>query len=170
MTDLQPPDAESLRLELQEAITTFRHQIALLIQATGVIVTADSILLAYGFSQRQSGVLLVASLMPIAVLAVFFAIMTGLIPVSYVAIRLERKLSLHEAPFMLTWVSQRDDLPYSSLRELEDLDKPEIRDSILTTTPWYILKSRKALVLLGAFIIQLALVITSIAVFHYRFM
>ena len=75
-------DAESLRLELQDATTAFRHQLALLIQAFGVLVTADSALVAYGFTQRQSGILLVASGVPIFILMIYFGIMAGLTPIA----------------------------------------------------------------------------------------
>jgi hypothetical protein len=83
MSDPQLPDAESLRLELQEAIITFRHQNAQLFQALGVIVTADAALLGYGFAQKLSVVLLVASLMPLAALSVYSTIMAWLVPICY---------------------------------------------------------------------------------------
>jgi hypothetical protein len=168
MPDLKRPDSESLRLELQEAITTFRHQTGLLIQALGFILTADSVLLAYGFAQRQSGVLLVASLMPIALLIVLIQFMVGLVPICYVAIKLERKLSLREEPHLAlvaTFVQTRDDLPFSSLENIENADVPKVHDSVLV-----VLKSRKSLILLCAFAVQLCLVVISITVFHYRFM
>lgn len=93
MPDLQPADPESLRPELQEAITTFRHQLGLLIQVLGVVVTADSALIAYGFAQKKSGIFLAASLMPLATAIIYFAVITGLIPIAYVILRLEKRLS-----------------------------------------------------------------------------
>src|ERR1700733_8642105 len=103
MPQIGPPDSESLRLELQEAIATFRHQISLLIQAVGFIAAAGSILLAYGFSQKLSSALLVASLMPLGILLSYYTIMTGLAPICYVAMRLEAKLSLFDEPLMTIW-------------------------------------------------------------------
>src|SRR5580693_6113065 len=128
MTDPRPPGAESLRLELQEAIATFRHQIAILVQALGITVTADSILLGYGFAQRLSSVLLVASLMPLAALFIYIQIMIGLIPISFIAMRLEWKLSLREDPFIGTWARMRRDLPFSSLVNIGELEDPKIRE------------------------------------------
>jgi hypothetical protein len=170
MPDLQPADPESLRLELQEAITTFRHQLGLLIQALGVIITADSILVAYGFSQRRSGILLVASLMPIAVVIIYFAIISGLIPITYVIMRIERELSLREESFMATWVLTRDDLPFKSMGNISKLDDPQIRESVLQAPPLYLFKDRKTLALLGAFIVQFTIFLISLTLYHYEFM
>jgi len=102
MSNQHEADTESLRLELQESTTTFRHQIAILTQVFGIIATADSVLLAYGFTQRQSGILLVASVMPIIGLIMYSAIMTGLVPITYIGMRLERKLALHEESLITT--------------------------------------------------------------------
>jgi hypothetical protein len=164
------PAAESLRLELQEAITTFRHQIALLIQALSVLVTADSALLAYGFSQKQSGVFLVASLMPIAALSVFIAIMYGLIPIAYAGMRIEEQLSLHQAPLIIGWVKVRKDLPFAAFKNVDDWSSPEIERAISRTSPSYLLRSYKSHLLLIAFLVQLSLCIISKTIFHYRFM
>lgn len=134
MADKTPSD-ESLRLELQEAIATFRHQIVQLVQALGFSITANSVLLVYGFSQRLAAVLLAASLVPIATLFIYIQIMTGLLPICYVAIRLELKLSLRQDPFIGTWARMRKDLPFSSLANLTDLEDPNIRDSMLNVSP-----------------------------------
>jgi hypothetical protein len=163
-------DADSLRFELQEATTTFRHQVALLIQAFGVIATVDSALLAYGFAQKESGILLVASMMPIVVLLIYFAIISGLIPVAYVAMRLERKLSMHEESLITTWVLTRDDLPFSALGGIDSLDDPTKRDALLNMVPLYLLKTQKGLALLGTFAAQLILFVASIVSYHFKFM
>jgi lipoprotein signal peptidase len=72
MKETEPPDAESLRLELREAITAFQNQLTLMAQSIGLIITADTLLLAYGFVQKRSGILLLASLLPIVMLVVFY--------------------------------------------------------------------------------------------------
>jgi hypothetical protein len=120
MADAQAPSPESLRLELQEAITTFRHQWAQLLQALGIIISADAILVSYGFSQKLSGVLLVASLMPLVALSAYATIMGSLVPICHVAISLEQKLSLHDVPFIGTWVKTRGDLQ-AALTRFKDL-------------------------------------------------
>jgi hypothetical protein len=170
MSDLQTPNPESLRLELQEAIATFRHQLALLMQAFGIVVTADSALLAYGFAQRKSGILLVASLLPLALLVLFIEVITGLTPIAYVAMRLERKLSLDGEPLISTWVLTRDDIPPISSEVIDKLSDPKHRRSIVRTISWHVLKSRKSQALLGGFIIQFSIFWVTMAVYHYRFM
>lgn len=164
------PDAESLRLELQEAITTFRHQIALILQLLGVIVTADSVLVAYGFTQKQSGILLIASLMPIAALLVFGSITHGLVPISYTAMRLEERLSLHHAPLITTWVKNRDDLPFAVLGNVDDWSDPKVEEVISSTSRWFFLRSYKSHILLIIFVLQILLFIITIVFSHYRFM
>ena len=132
MSGAATPSAESLRLELQEAIATFRHQIVLLVQALSFIVAADPVLLGYGFAQKIAGILYVASLLPLGGLFIYIHIMTGLVRICYVAIRLEWKLSLHEDPLIGTWAKTRKDLPFSSLANLADLKDPNVRDAILS--------------------------------------
>jgi hypothetical protein len=162
-------DAEASRLELREALETLRSQAALLIQAFGVIITADSLLLAYGFAQRKSAILLVASLMPVTVFVIYFSIIAGYIPVAYVALRIEQRLHLEDA-LMDTWLRQRYDLPFHKLAHFADLSEPEVRDDLLGT-PWYLLKGDpKGVFLFGAFLVQFAIFWVSLAVYHYPFM
>jgi len=170
MPDLQSADPESLRLELQEAITTFRHQLGLLIQILGVVVTADAALIAYAFAQKKSGIFLAASLMPLATGIIYFAVITGLIPIAYMIIRLEKKLSLGDEAFMTTWILTRYDLPFRSMEDIGELDKPEIRHSVLQSPPLYLLTDPKMLALVGASVIQFIVFIISLTVYHYTFM
>jgi hypothetical protein len=92
-------ESESLRLELQEALTTYRHHTSLVIQAFGFIVAADSALLAYGFTQRVGAIFLIASLMPIVMLITVVEIMPRAAAAGYAALRLERSLLPNEESF-----------------------------------------------------------------------
>jgi hypothetical protein len=170
MPDSQPADPESLRLELQEAIVTFRNQIGLLTQIFGIVITADSALIAYAFSQKKSGIFLVASLMPFATGIVYFAITSGLIAIAYIIIRLEKKLLLGEDAFMTTWILARRDLPFRSMLSIEDLGKPEVRNSVLQSQPLYLLTDPKMLTLVGVFALQLVVFVLSLVVYHYPLM
>ena len=107
MTSQGSSDAESRRLELREAITAFHSQLMMLVQSLGIVITADVLLLAYGFTQKLAAILLLASLLPIAMLVMFVETMTVLVPIVYVAIKLERSLSLHEAPFIETYAQSQ---------------------------------------------------------------
>jgi hypothetical protein len=171
MSDPQLPDAESLRLELQEAIITFRHQNAQLFQALGVIVTADAALLGYGFAQKLPVVLLVASLMPLAALSVYSTIMAWLVPICYVATKLEEKLSLDDyAPFIRTWVNTRNDLSSALNYFVRSKDRkvPDSTSNVPRSGPFR--TNRTSWALLAAFAAQIGLVIISLFVYHFRFM
>jgi hypothetical protein len=98
----------------------------------------------------------------------YFGIIAGLTPIAYVGMRLERKLALHEESLITTWVLTRDDLPFSALGGIDQLDDPKIRNTVLNALPLYLLKSQKGLSLLVAFMLQLALFLISITVFHFR--
>ncbi len=55
---------------------------------------------------------------------------------------------------MTTWIMTRYDLPFKSMQEIEKLDNPEIRQSVLNSPPPYLLKDPKMLALAGASMIQ----------------
>jgi hypothetical protein len=168
MADAQTPSPESLQLELQEAIATFRHQWSQLMQALGVIVTANLALSSYGFAHKLSGVLFAASLMPLVALSAYTTIMTSLVPICYVAIRLEEKLSLHDAPLIGTWVKLRGDLPVaiSNFARRADSEAP---DSTLRVPAGYFRKNLTGLGIISIFVLQIILAVISIFVFHFSF-
>jgi hypothetical protein len=166
MVDLKSVDPETLRLELQEAIITFRHQIGLLIQMFGIAVTADSALIAYGFAQQRSGIFLAASFPPIAVAVIYFAIITGLIPIAFAIMELERAFSLREEGFMTRWIMSRHDLPFRILRKRGVVANAEA----LPSRPSYLIKDPKMLILAGTFAVQFFVFMISLTVYHYRFM
>jgi hypothetical protein len=169
MADTQAPSPESLRLELQEAITSFRHQWTQLQQALGIIISADVVLLSYGFSQRLSSVLLVASLTPVVALGVYINGMTALVPICYVAIRLEGKLSLYDVPLIGTWVRHRGDLA-AAISGFANLADRGASNSKLKVPVSFFLKDPRSLTVLVFFVLQVALVVISILGYHFRFM
>src|SRR5262245_8388509 len=169
MADAQVPSPESLRLELQEAIATFRHQWAQLMQALGIVITADLALLSYGFAHKLSGVLFAASLMPLAALSAYTTIMTSLVPICYVAIRLEQKLSLDDVPFIGTWVKPRGDLP-AAISDFAHLADSEAPNSTLKVPAGHFLKNLTSRAIFVAFALQIGLAVISIVVFQFRFM
>jgi len=48
MVTPEAPDNESLRIELQQALETYRHWISQLTQASGFFITADVALASFG--------------------------------------------------------------------------------------------------------------------------
>lgn len=169
MADEQAPSDESLRLELQEAITTFRDQWSRLNQELGIIVTADLALLSYGFAHKLAGVLLAASLMPLMALSAYTTTMTSLVPICYVAIRLEQKLSLHDVPLIGTWIKPRGDLPVA-IEDFAKLADSKPQDSTLIVPASYFLTNLAGLTIIAIFVSQIGLTVISIFVFHFSFL
>ena len=62
----EAPDDESLRLELQEALVTYRQWASQFIQATGILIAADVALVSYAVSLRIAVIILVGTVLPIA--------------------------------------------------------------------------------------------------------
>jgi hypothetical protein len=168
MADAQTssPEPESLRLELQEAITTFRHQWSQLMQSLGIIITAYFALLSYGFARKLAVVLLVASLMPLAALSSYIQTMTSLVPICYVAIELEKKLSLHDVPFIGTWVKRRGDLPAA----IDKFAEAKAQNSAFNVPASYFLKNLMSLRILAFSAVEIGLTIIIIFVYNFRFL
>lgn len=91
------PDGDSLRLELQEALATFRNWVTQLVEAFGVMATGDALLVTYGFSQRLAAILFLASALPLAALLIYLQIMSVAGPLVGLAARIERMLSLEDS-------------------------------------------------------------------------
>lgn len=157
------PEPESLRLELQEALTTYRHHTSLVIQAFGFIVAADSALLAYVFTQRVGAIFLIASLMPIVMLITVIEIMPRAVVAGYAAIRFERKLLLNEESFSQLYFQF---VPKSLYSGLANVESSKMHRYMVMA----IIKSLHAAILYCVFILQLGLLIISLTVYHYRFM
>jgi hypothetical protein len=164
------PDSESRRLELQEAIATFRHQTALGTQAAGIILTADSLLIAYGFAQRVSGILLIASLMPLLVQAVSVVLLDASLPFIYTALVLEQELGLKTAPLVGIFTRKLLKPVNSVVADCDDLSDSAVCDAVLGI-PWRAwLRGRTAMAYYCAFGAQFLLFVVSLAIYDYRFM
>jgi len=171
MTDPVNPESESLRFELQQAIGTFQTQMSLLIQMAGFFIAADSALLAYGLTQRRAGILLLASFMPAIMLGIYIELRNSSIPVIYVAITLERKLHLRDAPLVETFALSRMSRVFAMPTETTDMADPEFYASMLRSPQirkWFTRPS--ALMICFIFAAQLGWFLVSLLVYHYPFM
>ena len=170
MTIQQPPDTETLRIELQEAIITFRAQITLLVQIAGVLATADALLLGYGFAQRQSAIFLVAGLLPVVLLVVGLEFARYVAPIIYVAMRIEQELGLRATSLVSLFAMRafRRVLPTGD--GLTDVGAAEIAQLILEMSPAVILRSRAAYVAYGVIIVQFGLFMLATFSAGYHFM
>jgi hypothetical protein len=137
-------DNGSLRIELQEALVTYRQWATQLTQVAGFFVAADVVLVSYGFSQRLAAILLVASTVPMLILVMYMAIGSVNRPLVNLVLRIERKLLIQEdslgAILAQTWLKW---------------------ESLWSTVP---------ITLYTATAVQVGLFVLSLTVFHYRFM
>jgi hypothetical protein len=170
MAEQGPSDDESRRLELKEAISAFHSQHTTLVQSLGILVTADALLLAYGFAQRRSAIILLASLVPIAMLVMFLEAMTFLVPISYVAIKLERSLSLQEAPLIETYAQSRQGLLSTLLDGGKNLDNLKAQGFVPKIPLRSLLKDRRSTLIVAAFAGQLCIFVVTATVYHYQFL
>lgn len=162
---------QSMRMELQEAIGTYRHWISQLTQLTGFFLAANGLLLGYGFSQKIAGILLVASFAPVFILIMYLVILTFAGPVISLILRLERKLKIREDSLGATFVRVhyiRSEIPPPGI--IEDLSDEQVRDLNLTR-PWQdSCLDPIPIILYVCTVAQIGLFVASLTVFHYRFM
>lgn len=53
MTSVEPEDRDALRIQMQQAIETFRHLTTLFIQCAGFLIAIDGLLFGYGLSRKR---------------------------------------------------------------------------------------------------------------------
>jgi hypothetical protein len=162
------PDADSLRLELQEALATFRSWTTQATQAFGVLVTGDALLITYGFSQRLAAILFLASGLPVGVLLLYLQTMSTAAPLVIFAARIERSLSIKES---LAAVYARSHLrPFAKAMNIDSLSDAELRglDVDISWGSW--IGKRIPKLLYFTILIQVGLAILSMTVYHYKFM
>jgi type IV secretory pathway VirB3-like protein len=164
----EDPHNESLRLELQEALSTYRHWVAQLTQVTGFFVAADVVLVSYGFSQRLAGILLVASGLPMLILVMYMVVGSIATPFVDLVLRIERRLLIKKDSLGATYVHTyfRSTSPTVGSR-IEDLNDEEVRHLNLK---WDSLWSPIPIIAYVATAGQIGLFVLSLTVFHYRFM
>lgn len=164
----EAPDNESLRLELQEAIVTYRHWLSSLTQITGFIATGDVVLISYGFSQKLAAILLVASGTPMLLLLMWAQQQSIASPLVNLILRIERKLLIRKDSLGAIFV--RTHPPSTALAlgsGIEDLTDEEVRH----LTPWrYPLWGPIPIILYASTLVQVGLFVLSLTVFGYRFM
>jgi hypothetical protein len=173
MPDPTQPDDESLRLELKEAIGAIQIQASLIVQTAGFFIAADTLLLAYGFSQRRSGIFLLASFMPPVMLAVYTFVTRDSVAAIYVAMVLEEKLNLRDIPLVGTLARARVRMK-PILKVLDESDAkmadPGTRDLLMKrATRRYLLDDSAARLLCLATLLQIGFFLISLVLFHYPF-
>lgn len=164
----ETPDNESLRLELQEALGTYRQWISQLIQICGFAVAADVVLVGYGFSQKLAAVLLVASVVPILILVMYVVVGSIASPLVDLVLRIERRLLIRRDSLGATYVNAYfRSMPPSQSARIEGLDDEEVRHLDLE---WDYFWSPIPMILYVASLAQVGVFVVSLTVFHYPFM
>jgi hypothetical protein len=169
MNSPKSPDDESLRLELQEALITFRHWTTQGNQAAGVVATGDALLITYGFSQKLAGVLFLASALPLAILLGYLQIMSAAAPIIILAMRLERKLSIRDLSLATTYAQSHLRPLISRFASIDSLDEGELINMSQRLSMRFWLRKQVPIVLYAATIIQIGLAILSLTVYQFRF-
>lgn len=162
------PENESLQLELQEALVSYRHFSSQFTQATGFLVTANVALISYGFSQRFAAIILMASIMPLVILVYFNIVGSFVAPLIELILRVERKLLIREdsigAIVARTNLGRMTPAIDGRIEDLTDDEVRRITFKWASTGTWIPI----AIYVLAA--AQIALFVLSLTVFHYRFM
>jgi hypothetical protein len=157
------PDPDSLRLELQEALVTVRHWQTQSIQAAGFIVAGNVRLVAYGFSQKQAGIFLVGSVLPIILLMVYSLAISAAAPLIMLAIKLERDLQIRGHSLAATYA--RNHLWLGNV-DIENLNDAEVQKLGLEKRRWFF--NLTAIILYICTMGQIVLGILCLTIYHYR--
>jgi hypothetical protein len=176
-------DPESLRLELQESLQTFRHWTSQWTQAEGFIIAGDVALLSYGFAQKLAVILLLAIAFPVGILLIYLLVIFVTAPQVRLILKIEQQLHIGKDSLGITYIETHL-RPEAQLRKIEQLDDEKIMphlicylDKILSKKWWLIREARQLwlvkLVPIMAYMAiaaQIALFVLSLSVFHYPFM
>jgi len=164
----EAPDNESLRLELQEALVTYRQLYSSFTQTSGILAAADVALLSYAFSQRIAVILLVASTGPIWLLVSYTIIVSTIGPFNDLVLRIERRLRIRKDSLGVTLAGATTGKMIPAVgSHIEDLNDEELRHLNLR---WELRRSVVPIVLYVGTAMHIVLFVLSLTVFHYRFM
>jgi hypothetical protein len=133
------------------------------IQTAGFIIAANVVLIGYGFTQKQAGMFLIASTLPLVLLAVHIAGLSSSTNQIALAIRIEDELHIRETQ-SLARIYPRNYLRSTELQlEAVRAQGPRGRNLSLKLfiTP-------VAIVLYAASLGQLGLFVLYLVLYHYR--
>ena len=156
-------DRDALRLELQEALGTVRHWQMINIQATGFIVAGNIVLIGYGFTQKQAGMFLLGSVLPVILLALFIITVPAEAGLIVLTLRIEQELHIHKTHSLARTYARI----YLRLTgpQLEVIAAQELQDRNLTRKLFI---RPVAIIFYAASLVQLGLFVLFFALYSYR--
>ena len=164
----EAPDDESLRIELQEALVTYRQYVSQWVQGNGFFTAADVALVSYAFTQRIAVILLVGSAFPILMLVSYMITVSTSGPLIDLVLRIERRLRIRQDSLGATVART---VPAKMIPavggHIEDLSDEEVRHLNLR---WEWRGGVLPIVFYAATATHIVLFVLSLTVFHYRFM
>jgi hypothetical protein len=164
----EAPDNESLRIELQEALVTYRQWASQVTQANGIFIAADVALVSYAASQKLAVILLVASAFPIFMLVSWMITVSMVGPLINLILRIERRLRIRKDSLGATLART---VPAKMIpatgSHIEDLNDEEVRRlNLKWESRWGVLP----ILYYATTAIHVVVFVLSVTVFHYRFM
>ena len=164
----EAPDDESLRIELQEALVTYRQYVSQFVQVAGILTAADVALVSYGFSQRIAVILLLASTFPIFNLVIWMITVSIAGPLINLVLSIERRLRIRKDSLGATVARTAPAKMTPAVgSHIEDLDDEEVGHlNLKWESRWGVLP----VILYAGSAIHIVLFVLSLTVFHYRFM
>jgi hypothetical protein len=164
----EAPDDESLRVELQETLVTYRQYTSNFAQTAGILIAADVALVSYAFTQRIAVILLVGSAFPIYILVSATIVASIVGPLNDLVLRIERRLRIRKDSLgaTLARTAPAKMIPVAG-SHIEDLSDEEVRHLNLK---WELRWSVISIQAYTGIVIQIVLFVLSLTVFHYRFL
>jgi hypothetical protein len=86
-----PGELEIVRLQLQQALDTYRTQMTLLVQISTVMVIADCTVLGYSLANKSPAALVVAGVFPLFIRYIIEIVGRLSIPILYSAVNIEQR-------------------------------------------------------------------------------
>lgn len=171
MGEADPGSHDVLQLEMQQALELARQVMGFAVQAAGFFIAADTLLLAYGLSQRRAGFLLLAGFAVVGVVVTLWRGLEGLAPIVYVAIYLERLLVVGHVTLVASYVRIREPIVYDRLNaalNIDDVQEREqsVRSAISLSS---LSRSRTFQALAGMLVVHMALFVLALTVWDYTF-
>lgn len=162
---------EFAKLQFEQAVETFRTQFSLFIQITTLIGLADVTIIGYAISGQISGILLVGSLFPLAIIYVRKRVYNLMVPVAYVAVCLEQKYGDKNIDWLATTFALHAGTSGLHIKDLMDIVDIADKNERIKKLRNFKITFRKSYTHLGLILITLAQLIIPIIlsfVFNWR--